>query len=125
MGSLNIDAKLLMSDSQALTATAASTNVIDFEVANPNMGEGTKVVVKVICETALGGTDPTITFTLQDSADNSTFATLLATEQYSSLSAGDVIDIPLPEDHARYTRMYYTLGGTSPTLTVSAYATAL
>ena len=43
-----VDAILIFSDEQAITATAASTNVIDFGEANANLGAGTPLIINFI-----------------------------------------------------------------------------
>lgn len=112
-----IDKNLLMSDAQAVTVASsdtASTNVIDFGLANPDLGAGTPVYwVLEVHTTVTSGGSATLQVTLQDSADNSTFATLIQTEAFAKavLVAGfQMIVIPLPAKFARYLRTLYDVG---------------
>lgn len=119
-----IDAQHLFSDAQALTATAASTNLIDLG-ADRNIGVGEPMAVVITCDVAMAGTSPTFIATVQ-ADDNSSFssaATVIACPQKSAIAAGEQIVIPLPSDSMveRYMRVNYTLGGTSPTVTVTAH----
>lgn len=115
-----IDKQLELSDAQALTGTAASTNVIDLGYANADSGTGETMYLVVTSEADLGGTSPTIEIALQESADNSTFTDVVKTAALTSFDAGTHKVIPLPRHQGRYIRANYTLGGTSPTATVSA-----
>lgn len=112
----------LFSESQALTGTAVSTNVIDLSSdRNVGIGEPLSVVIDVIV--AAGGTSPTFKFDVQ-SGSTSTPTTVIAsqTPAAASLTAGARVVLPLPADLSgdRYLRLNYTLGGTSPTITVTA-----
>lgn len=119
-----IDSQHLLSDAQALTATAASTNVIDLG-SDRNVGVGEPLAVVIICDVALAGTSPTFIATIQadDNSGFSSAATVIACPQKSAIAAGDQIVLPLPADAMteRYLRLNYTLGGTSPTVTVTAF----
>lgn len=119
-----IDAQNYFSDAQALTATAASTNLIDHG-QDRNIGIGTPLAVVVTVDVAMAGTSPTFAVTIQ-SDDNSAFSspgTVITSPTYTALAAGQQLVIPVPADTAteRFTRLNYTLGGTTPTVTVTAY----
>jgi len=118
-----IDSQHLFSDAQALTVTAASTNLIDLG-AERKIGVGEPMAVVIACDVALAGTSPTFVATLQ-SDDNSGFssaATVIASASQSSFAAGAKLVIPLPQGNTeRYVRLNYTLGGTSPTITVTSF----
>lgn len=121
-----LDSQLLFSDAQALSATAASTNLVDLGVdANQGIGEPLAVVITVDVAADGTTTDETYAFALQTD-DNSSFssaATILSrTIGYASLTAGSQHVIPVPADTSleRYVRLNYTLGGTTPTVTVTA-----
>lgn len=110
-----LDKQLEFSDAQAVTATAASTNVIDLDTAAPNIGSsGTPIYAEVrVNTTCTSGGSATIDAVLQDSADNSSFATLVAPAQVAvaAATAGVVImRVPLPAKHRRYLRINYTIG---------------
>lgn len=108
-----LDAALLYSDDQAVTTTAASTNSIDLDVINRGQGNPLSNFVNVT-EAFAGGTS--ITFAIQDSADDATFATIATTGAIAlaDLVEGAVIDnLPtIPPTSKRYVRMNYTVAGT-------------
>lgn len=107
-----IDKLLQVSDGQAVTASAASTDVIDFGQANPNTGmdDRSKMVITVD-ESADAAGAATVTFSVQDSADNATFADVAVTGAIgkASLAAGKQVVIPMPTKLRRYCRVYYTV----------------
>jgi len=107
-----IDKLLQVSDDQAVTATAASTNVIDFGQKNPNTGltDLLKMVITV-GESATADGAATVTFAIQDSADNSSFADVATSGAIgkADLAAGAQIIIPMPINHRRYVRVNYTV----------------
>lgn len=117
-----VDNQQLFSDAQALTASAASTNLIDLG-ADRDIGKGEPMALVITVDVALAGTTPTFQPKIQTD-DNSSFSSatdLLTGQQYSALAAGAKIVIPVPETNERYLRAYYTLGGTTPTVTVTAH----
>ena len=125
-----VDTQLPFSDSQAVTATAVSTNVID--LVSLGLGGGSNVALNVIedmgngepiylvVQTAVavtGGTSPTLTVTLESSttADLATSPTVhyssgaLATATYSSAGT-QFIAIALPMgDYKRYVGLRFTV----------------
>ena len=124
-----VDALLTMSDAQALTATAVSANTID--LGNPtvkrDIGVGEPVVAVVTADVALGGTTPTIAceFIQSANADLSSpdvLATSGTISGAAAFPAGKQIEVPIPAGRItkRYVGMRYTMGGTSPTATVTA-----
>lgn len=108
-----IDKNLQVSNEQAVTASAASTDVIDFGQANPDVGM-TDLCRMVITtdEAAAAAGAATVTFSVQDSADNSTFADVAVTVAIpkATLVAGYQHVIPMPTKLRRYCRVYYTVG---------------
>lgn len=114
------DNALLLSNAQAITTTAASTNVYDITGAGagnaPSMtfgtgnavgadiglGDGTEVVHAFFLITTTGTGAGTITFQVQAapaSGNNAgTYVTLAASQAFvgTTLVAGDVIDLPVP-----------------------------
>lgn len=109
-----LDKELEFSDAQAVTSTAASTNVIDMTVAAPNIGRGAEpIYVQVQTnEAATASGSATVTFALQDSADNSSFADIFTTAAIGKamLVAGYIVfTIQLPPTHRRYLRINYTV----------------
>lgn len=121
-----IDAQGLLSDAQAVTADAGSTNLIDLGVAGRVLGSGEPMALVIFVDVAADGTttDETYIFKLQTD-DNTSFSSatdvLSKTIGYAALTAGSKHIIPL--DHTaleRYVRAYYDVGGTSPSVTVTA-----
>lgn len=122
-----IDAQLLFSDAQAVTADAGSTNVVDLGVAR-NLFEGEPLAVVLQVDVAADGTTTDETYEFQiETDDNASFSSatdLLAHSiGYASLTAGSVHVLPIPVSAAveRYIRVYYNVGGTTPTITVTAF----
>lgn len=118
-----LDAQLMYSDAQALTATAASTNVVDHG-SDRNLGMGVALAILIVFDVALAGTTPTLTIALQtdDNAAFSSAAQVAITASITAAAVGAKYVIMLPPDTSmeRFSRLNYTLGGTSPTATVTA-----
>jgi len=120
-----LDYQLQFSDAQAVTTTAASINVIDTGIADSNLGGAGNAWVCVTVNTTFTGAT-SMTVTLQDSADDDTYATLLASEVYleAALVKGEkLLWVPLPAEHARYLRIYYTVTGAHNAGKADAYIT--
>lgn len=120
-----LDAQQQFSDAQALTATADSTNYIDFGV-DRDMGKGEPLAVVITVDTAADSTtgDETYAFAIETD-DNTSFssATTLVSRTIAaaSLTAGSRHVIPLGYTNERYAQLVYTLGGTTPSVTVTAF----
>lgn len=122
-----LDAQLLLSDAQAVTADAGSTNVIDLTASAPKLGDGEPLAVVMTVDVAADGTttDETYTFVIQ-SDDNAGFssATTVSTRTiaYASLTQYSTHIFVIPPGIAleRYLRLYYDVGGTTPSITVTA-----
>jgi len=118
-----IDSQNQFSDAQALTATAVSTNVIDLG-SDRNLGIGEPMAVVYTIDVALDGTtgDETYVATVQ-SGSTATPTTVIAT---TTMTRGDaagtkyVAFLPADTTVGRYLRLNYTLGGTTPTGTITA-----
>lgn len=122
---MNIDAQTLFSDAQALTETAASTNLIDFG-SDRDMGRGEPMAVVIVVDVAADGTTTNETYQFDVQTDSDVAfgsATTLSSNVigYASLTLGSRHVIPLGHTNERYMRLYYTLGGTTPTITVTAF----
>jgi hypothetical protein len=126
-----LDAQLLLSDSQALTATAASTNVIDFgTLAGVAAGEPLALVIAI--EVAADNTTGNETYvaTLQTDGDEAfgSAQTVASFTIPAGAAAGTTVCLPFIPNQSlseQYYRVNYTLGGTTPTVTLSAYVTLL
>ena len=118
-----IDKNLQVSDAQAVTNTAASTDVIDFGQTNPNVGMDDRSSMVITVDTAATAAGAaTVTFAVQDSADNSSFADVAVTTAIdkATLVAGYQHVIPMPTKLRRYCRVNYTVA-TGP-LTAGAFS---
>lgn len=118
---IDLDALLRLSDGQAITATAASTNSID---AGRDIGAGRPLYLVVnVTEEFAGGTS--LTVALQDSADGTTFASVVshAAVLLADLTLGKQIVIGLPPGLRRYLRANYTASGTFTAGKVTAHIT--
>jgi len=122
-----IDKLLLLSDAQAVAATGVSGNTVDLLAANTTIGDGEAVGVGFTVDVAAVGTG-TYTFDLiSDDVSSLASPTVLASRTIlaADLTAGSAhfIGFPPGTPLERYIGMRYTLGGTSPGLTVTAWVT--
>lgn len=135
-----LDAQQQFSDSQALTATALSTNVIDLgEDRSIGNGEPMCVVfnVEVAADQGTGDEDYQFDVEYASTAAIDTARKLIGRRVFESgtptapaedadlLVAGFKFAIPIPpaalSESERYLGVRYTLAGTTPTITVSAH----
>lgn len=108
-----LDNTLVFSDAQAVTATAASTNLVDFGAVR-NMGVGENLYVVVLLDVAMtdSGSDSTITVALE--GDSTTTVTPDYTRNlftFSAVSAAGTMKIARlsPADVAlQYLQLKYT-----------------
>lgn len=124
------DAQTLLSDAQALTATAYSTNTYDSGAAGNKISVGEPLCVVITVDVAADATtgDETYQFALVQSANAnlSSHDVLVATDTSfitrATLVAGYTLILPFPPGlkTKRYLGIRYVLGGTTPTLTVTA-----
>lgn len=124
------DKQNLFSDAQAITADAASTNVIDFgapqtpqhakNAITRDMGKGRKPELRIqVVETFNTLTSLTFSVQIDDAEGFGTLSTVSShTATLAQLVAGYVVPIELmPRGvNKRYMRLYYDVGGTNPTL---------
>jgi hypothetical protein len=88
-----------------------STNVLDTEVADSNLGGGTPIWLVCRVNTTFSGTSGTMIVALQDGSVSGTLNDKIISQTFTTvlLSKGaDLLTIPLPVDHLRYLRMRYT-----------------
>lgn len=108
-----VDNNLYMSDAQVVTATAASTKSLDFATALRSIGSGEPIelVIQVaVAATASGAA--TVVFSLDDSADNSSFTVVAQTPAIgkATLVAGyEAFRFRLPAGLQRYIQVTYTV----------------
>ena len=112
-----LDKSLQYSDKQAVTVTAVSTNVVDAGATKNaaigrDLGAGTPLYLFLnVSQTFTAGGAATLTATLQDSADNVTFADVASVGPLSlaQLTAGKGFNVGFPVPTRRYTRVNYTV----------------
>ena len=119
-----------LDSAHALTATAYSTNTIDLNNVTPkrDLGAGEPLEVVVTVDVAADHDDSDETYVLdfiQSANANLSSEDILVsmTVAYSDLTAGAKIHIPIPQGRItkRYIGMKYVLGGTTPTVTLTAH----
>ena len=135
-----LDKQLQFSNSQAGTATAVGTNVIDLSVAR-SVGSGCPLgvvfVVEVAADQTAGDEDYTFQVEYATDAAQTTGRQLMGSRAFESgtptapaqdadlLVAGFSFVVPLPpvstDEVARYIGIRYVGAGTTPTITFSAY----
>lgn len=113
------------STAQALTATALSTNAYDLSQASQELGgdQMVGVFVDVAADTASGNETYQFDFITSANANLSSSTTVISrTIDKATLIAGYKFAIPIPKGQtlSRYIGMNYVLGGTTPTITVTA-----
>lgn len=121
-----LDAQLYLAPAQTLTASGPSTNVFDgggFQNRNLTDGEGLCLFYNLPVAPASGGT---YAINLQG-ADDAAFTVNLVNFPTTTLQASDlvvgkkgIIAIPALTTMPRYLRVYFTLGGTTPSITINA-----
>lgn len=122
-----LDAHNMLSDAQAVTADATSANVIDLSQGK-NLGDGEPMAILLCVDVAADATtgDETYEFEVHtdDNAAMSSSTELVAkTIAAAALTAGSKHVIPIPPGAVfeRYLALKYDVGGTTPTITASAY----
>jgi hypothetical protein len=127
------------SDSQAVTTSAASTNLIDLGAPGTvlgapaalvrDIGKGNPIPIVVRLDSAAGGTSPTLVVTVETD-DNSGFSSATTRATSATIAGGTAgqeiwLNVYLPEGcNERYMRLFYTTGGTAPTHAISAAVVA-
>ena len=121
-----IDKLLELADAQALTATGNTTNTIDLG-SDRDVGNGQTLYLVLSLDVApdAANSDETYVFTLTTD-DNSSFssATTILTQTITrGTAAGTRYVLPIPSANERYLRGTFTLGGTTPSVTYTAWIT--
>ena len=112
-----LDEQNLFSDAQVITASAESTNYIDFGTRELSYGEPLEVLIQVIADFA---TCDTLTVSIQTD-DEITFSgptTLAASAAIATatLKAGYNFSLNfVPKGNRGYMRLYYTIAGSNAT----------
>ena len=124
------DARLLVSDAQALTATAVSTDAIPLNVAGVDLGKGEPMVFAFNVDVAADATTGDETYEFQivtaTNANLTTNQDIITAEAIAraTLTAGYRFALPIPVNRVAATATHigvrYLLGGTTPTITMTA-----
>lgn len=111
-----LDAHARFSNAQAITASAASTNLMDLNATERRPGTGKPIYFVVVCTVAMtdSGSDSTVTVTLQSDSTSAfgSAATVLTLPVFAATSAAGtrrVIQLPADTAHEQYIRAYYTV----------------
>jgi len=131
-----VDAFLQFSDAQALTASGASTNTVDFG-SDRNVGVGEPMVVAVVLDAAADDADADETYSVALEADSTdAFGSATTLSSFSlprGAAAGSKFALPVPPveidslvvgggtGEGQFFRLNFTLGGTTPSVTVTAF----
>jgi len=126
-----VDAFTLVSDSQAVTADAVSTHTIDLSNVTPkrDVSVGEEIGFAVAIEVAADFTTTDETYVIQ--AIQSANANLTSPDVIGQVTlsaaqraAGSLVFVPLSDVTKRYLGLNFDVGGTTPTVTVSAWLTS-
>ena len=125
-----LDALGLVSDAQAVTATAFSTNTIDLGATTPVAAIGTGesmgfgITIDVAADFTTGDETYTVEIVESDNANLST-PTVIASRVITAanLKAGTLhwLGLPMGTPSKRYLGLRYTTAGTTPTVTITAF----
>lgn len=123
-----LDAYLMLSDAQAFTATAVSTNTIDLGGTNRDIGAGEPLSALLAVDVAADVTtgDETYTFELITSAtanlaSPTVIASRVITAAQLTLGSKHYLDVPMGVITQQYLGARLTLAGTTPTITASIW----
>lgn len=111
-----IDRQLRFSNDQAVTASAASTDLIDLHSATVNLGTGQPIYWITVCTLAMtdSGSDSTVTAALETD-DASSFGSATAVQSATAFGATSaagtrrVVRLDKFSTAERYLRVYYTV----------------
>jgi hypothetical protein len=120
-----VDAQGLLSDAQAFTATAVSTNTYDTLSATNDIGVGEPICIEFNVDVAADFTTGNETYqfdVISSAAANLGSPTVLVSRilTAATLVAGYSFFITIPSKAQRYVGWQLTAGGTTPTITVTA-----
>ena len=124
-----IDKQLIMSEAQAITAAADSTNEIDFGAAGLDIGQGNPLYIEVWLDTIFTSTANTLTITLESSADGTTYnavdkMTILPATVTSVLQTPkQLVKMSLPENTKRFVQLHYAVSASLVAGKINAFIT--
>ncbi len=105
------DKENMFCEGQAITATAASGNVIDMGQDNTGRGERVELFVQAVEGFTAAG-DATLTVALQDcDTEGGSYTNLQSTTALpkADLAAGYRVQLGLPAEHRRFLRLNFTV----------------
>lgn len=105
---------------QVLTLLPSQARTADTVSAVQELADGVRDLAVWVNVTALGGTAPTLTVTIEDSPDGQQWATLLSFTAITSV----LTSVMRASQLGRYIRARGVLGGTTPSVTYSVVAVA-
>jgi len=121
-----IDSRLRFSNAQAITATADSTSHLDMGTAN-NIGKGEPMFLVVLLTVAPDNANGNETYEyVLESDDNASFSSatdIVTIAGVAGSPAGHKHVVSVPYSNERYLQMRYTLGGTTPSVTITSFLT--
>ena len=126
-----IDAQNRFSDDQAVTATAASTNIVDFLALGRDMGSGHPIWAYAVCTTtATSGGSAVVTVSVEVATD-AAFTTPIPLVSGPAVAVANVVKgkellkvrLPPTDDQYRYMRFKYT--ATTANLTAGTFTGGL
>ncbi len=111
-----LDAKLIFSDDQAITATAVSTNVIDLGAYEEALGEEENLRLRVTVSEDFDSAADDGTLTVQclqdgDATPSDQWAESMAVPEATLVAGYTIMDIGLPTYHQRYMSVNYVVAG--------------
>lgn len=122
-----VDSYTQLAAAQAFTATALFTNVLDMSTVDPDLGDGEPIGLQLTVDVAADFTTGNETYQLDILTDDAAALSSPTVVQSAiitaaELAAGDKHFFPLKKNiiQERYIGGRLTLGGTTPTITVSA-----
>lgn len=123
-----VDSRLEFSDAQAVTVDVASTNLIDLTGVALQVGVGQPLWVVMTLDVVASDGDADETYSVEletDAAAAFASRALLASQEIVRGSvAGSKFALAVPvADMERFLRLTYNVGGTTPTMTISAFLT--
>lgn len=127
-----IDALGRVSNAQAFTATAVSTDSIDLGNVTPNrrIGTGESLGFGMAVLVGLAGTTPTFSLDVISATDGALTTSIVVHANYTrlqaDLAAGSLHFFNLPVDwpRQRFLGVRVNLGGTTPTITATIWLTS-
>jgi hypothetical protein len=121
-----IDTLLEFSDAQAVTTTAASTNVVNLG-SDRDVGVGNELWVCMTLDVAADDTDANETYVVDLQTD--TVEAMSSADNIAQVTiprgsvAGSKFTVAVPFANQQFLRLNYTTGGTTPSMTISAWLT--